>query len=113
MSRTRELLRDLHGSLCEAAARGRHAGQCDSPTSDSDIADDLIVDFLTDALGPDNSGTGWAAVRVQFPKTNYPSRVLAIQTLVKSGLSHGTVARLFNIERSTVTKLCRVPTDDM
>jgi DNA-binding NarL/FixJ family response regulator len=78
-----------------------------------DIADRMIVEHLTNAPGPDNSGTGWASVRVQYPKTNYPSRVTAIQVLVKSGLSHRTVARLFNIERSTITKICRDTPDDM
>ena len=112
MSRTRELLRDLHNGLCQAADKGMHTDNLEQDTLE-DIADALLVWFLTDAPGPNDTGTGWANVRVLFPKTNYPSRVLAIQTLVNSGLSHRTVARLFNIDRSTVTKICRDSPDDM
>jgi DNA-binding NarL/FixJ family response regulator len=105
MSRTRPLLRDLHKALREAANRGMHA---DVQNQDAleDIADELLVWLLTDADGPDTSGTGWANVRVLFPKTNYPSRTRAILMLAKSGLSHSAIAIAFNLDRSTITRIC-------
>jgi hypothetical protein len=70
-----------------------------------DIADALLVWFLTDAPGPRDTGTGWANVRVLFPKTNYASRARAIVALKHSGLSFGAIGKLFNLNRS---QTCRV-----
>lgn len=104
MSRTQPLLRDLHTALREAANRGMHADDFGQDALE-DIADALLVWFLTDASGPHDTGTGWANVRVLFPKTNYASRARAIVALKDSGLSFGAIGKLFNLDRS---QTCRV-----
>jgi len=100
---TRGLLRDLHAMAVDAVETARDPAQQDR--SPEDVADGAIVILLSGARGPDNSGTGWANVRVRFPKTNYASRARAIVALVDADMSFGAVAKLFNLDRSWV---CRI-----
>ncbi|MCJ2563401.1 MAG: hypothetical protein LN417_04850, partial [Candidatus Thermoplasmatota archaeon] len=102
MTGTRGLLRDLHAMVVNAVMLADPGHDEDDAI---DIADRLIVDLVTDAQGPDEHGTGWANVRVRFPKTNYASRSRAIVALVDADMSFGAVAMLFNLDRSWV---CRI-----
>lgn len=102
MTGTPGLLRDLHAMVVKAVYLA-DPGHDDHDAND--IADRMIVEFLTDAPGPRNTGTGWANVRVRYPKTNYASRARAIAALKDSGMSFGAIGRLFNLDRSWV---CRV-----
>jgi Mrp family chromosome partitioning ATPase len=70
-----------------------------------DIADRMVVELLTDAPGPQNSGTGWANVRVRYPKTNYASRAHAIVVLIDADMTRSAVARMFNLDRSWVSRI--------
>ena len=103
MTGTRGLLRDLRSALIRAASGGFISDKTEETFED--IADRLIVWLLASAPGPNDSGTGWANVRVLFPKTNYASRARAIVALKDSGMSFGAIGRLFNLDRSQV---CRV-----
>ena len=103
MTGTPGLLRDLRGALIRAAASGMVSDR--NNETFEDIADRVIVWLLTGAPGPDDTGTGWANVRVLIPKTNYASRARAIVALKHSGMSFGAIGRLFNLDRSWV---CRV-----
>lgn len=109
MSRTQPLLRDLHTALCQAADMGMHSDNLEQDTLE-DIADALLVWFLTDAPGPNDTGTGWANVRVLFPKTNYASRARAIVALKHSGMSFGAIGKLFNLDRSQICKVYHAET---
>ncbi len=102
MTGTPGLLRDLHAMVVKAVYL---ADPGHDEHDANDIADRMIVEHLTDAPGPENAGTGWANVRVRYPKTNYASRARAIVALVDADMSFGAVGKLFNLDRSWV---CRV-----
>ena len=102
MTGTPGLLRDLHAMVVKAVNLADPGHDEDDAI---DIADRLIVEHLTDAPGPENSGTGWANVRVRYPKTNYASRARAIVALVDAGMTRTAVARMFNLDRSWVSRI--------
>lgn len=102
MTGTPGLLRDLHAMVIKAVNLADPGHDEDDAI---DIADRMIVEHLTDAPGPRNSGTGWANVRVRYPKTNYASRAQAIVALIDADMSFGAVGKLFNLDRSWVCRL--------
>jgi len=103
MTGTPGLLRDLRSALIRAAASGMVSDR--NNETFEDIADRVIVWLLTGAPGPDDIGTGWAHVRVLFPKTNYASRIQAIVALVEADMSRAAVGRLFNLSRSQISRI--------
>ena len=103
MTGTRGLLRDLRRMFLHAAASGVNSDNTGETIEE--IADRCLVWLLANAPGPDDSGTGWANVRVLFPKTNYASRVQAIVTLIDSDMSRAAVGRLFNVSRSQISRI--------
>ena len=103
MTGTRGLLRDLRSALIRAAASGMSSDRTEETFEET--ADRIIVWLMASAPGPDNSGTGWANVRVLFPKTNYASRVQAIVALVDADMSRTAVGLLFNLSRSQVSRI--------
>ena len=102
MTGTPGLLRDLHAMVVKAVYLADPGHDEDDAI---DIADRLIVEHLTDAPGPENSGTGWANVRVRYPKTNYASRARAIVALIDADMTRTAVARMFNLDRSWVSRI--------
>jgi hypothetical protein len=102
MTGTPGLLRDLHAMVVKAV---NLADPGHDETDAIDIADRLIVEHLTDARGPRDTGTGWANVRVRYPKTNYASRARAIVALIDANMTRTAVARMFNLDRSWVSRI--------